>query len=92
MKSKEIAKLVAELSESPPGSAEFLCAYKPACTQIKNNLSRAEKEKYEAMAKEWTNNRLPPRMQERYVYDDNSRRLGANFFALVCGTRMECRP
>jgi len=83
MKFEKIAKLAAELSKSPPGSASFLHAYKPARTQVDKKLSKRMWRKYEAMAKEWTEKRLPPRMQQRYVYGNDSCRLEANFFALV---------
>jgi len=83
MKSEKIAKLAAELSKSPPGSASFLCAYKPVCTQVNKKLSKRTWQKYKAMAKEWTEKRLPPRMQQQYVYGNDSYRLEANFFVLV---------
>jgi len=49
MKFEKIAKLAAELSKSLPGSASFLCAYKPARTQVDKKLSKRTRQKYEAM-------------------------------------------
>jgi len=83
MKSEKIAKLAAELSKSPPGSASFLHTYKLACTQVNKKLSKRTRQKYKAMAKEWTEKRLPLRMQQLYVYGNDSCRLEANFFVLV---------
>jgi len=83
MKSEKIAKLAAKLSKSPPGSASFLHAYKPVHTQVDKKLSKRTQQKYKAMVKEWTEKRLPPRMQQQYVYGNNSCRLEANFFVLV---------
>ena len=83
MKCKKITKLAAKLSQSPPGLLGFLHTYKKAHTQVRKELSQVERQKYKAIVKEWSEKRLPPRMQQRYVYSDDSHRPKANFFALV---------
>ena len=83
MKRKKIAKLAAEISKSLPGSTAFLRDYKAVWGQVNQELSNTKQKKYEAMAKEWTDNKLPLRMQQRYVFGNDSLRLEANLFTLV---------
>jgi len=84
MHPKKISKLAQELSNSPPGSLDYLSAYKRALTQVEGELSQRQQQKYQAMAKEWSKKKLPPRMQQRYLHLNDSHSLElANFFTLV---------
>jgi len=68
MHRKEICNLAVELSGSPPGSQPFLRAYKRACSQVEEKLTKRECQKYRIMAKKWSEKKLPPRMQPWYVH------------------------
>ena len=83
MKRRKIAKLAAKISKSLPGSTAFLKDYKAARSQVDKGLSDRKQKKYKAMVKEWTDNKLPPRVQQQYVFGNDFPRLEANFFTLV---------
>lgn len=68
MQSKKIHKLAVELSQSPPGSKEYLRSYGVARSQIERELSDNLRQSYKAMAKEWSEKKLPQREQQRYVF------------------------
>ena len=63
----EINKLAAELSKCVPRSSGFLGAYKRACSQVELKLSESQHQRYQVMAKDWSEKGLPPRMQQWYV-------------------------
>jgi hypothetical protein len=86
MHRSEIHELAVELSQSTPGSSQYLSAYKAARSQVERKFSESQRQKYKAMAKEWSNKKLPPRMQQRYVHmhSNDSRVLElTDCFALV---------
>ena len=84
MHREEISKLAEELSDSTPGSLDYLRDYRRALTQVEGELSQRQQQKYRAMAKEWTEKKLPPEMQQRYFHLNDSHSLElANVFTLV---------
>ena len=72
MHHEQITKLAAKLSNSAPGSAAFLSAYKRACSKVEKMLPKSLLQRYHVMAKEWLEKPLPPRMQQRYAYKTDS--------------------
>ena len=75
MNRKEISKLAIKLSQSKPGSPAYLQAYKKARNQVECKLTDNQRQRYKAMAKEWSEKKLPPRMQQRYVHGYDSIKL-----------------
>ena len=68
MHREELHELATELSQTAPGSLDFLKSYHEARKQVEQKLTDAERQEYKAMAKEWSEKRLPPLMQRRYVH------------------------
>jgi len=64
----EIHKLVVKLSQNEPGSANYFRSYSQACQQVEEGLTENQCQSYKAMAKDWTNEQLPLREQQRYVH------------------------
>jgi hypothetical protein len=64
----EIHKLAVELLQNEPGSANYLRSYSQACRQVEKGLTENQCQSYKAMAKDWTNEQLPPREQQRYIH------------------------
>ncbi|KAN0121378.1 hypothetical protein V8E52_003274 [Russula decolorans] len=50
-----------------PGSAGYLCSYNTARRQVERKLTDNQRQMYKAMAKEWSEKKLPPRMQQRMM-------------------------
>ena len=71
---KKIHKLALKLSKSLAGSPAYLASYKTARSQVESNLSDKRRQKYKALAKEWSEKNLPPKMQQRYVRSNDSNR------------------
>ena len=71
MNRKEISKLSVKLSQSKPGSSAYLQAYKKARSRVEQKLTDNQRQRYKAMAKEWSEKKLPPRMQQRYVHGND---------------------
>ena len=71
MNRKEISKLAINLSQSKPGSPMYLQAYKKARNQVEGKLTDNQRQRYKAMAKEWSEKKLPARMQQRYVHGND---------------------
>ena len=65
----EIDKMAAELSESKPGSAAYLGCYRRAVKTIEEGLDEETRQKYLAQAKKWSEEKPPPRQQQRYVQE-----------------------
>jgi len=65
----EIHKLVVELSQNEPGSANYLRSYSQAHWQVEEGLTENQHQLYKAMAKDWTNEQLPLREQQRYAHE-----------------------
>jgi preprotein translocase subunit SecA len=63
---EEIQKLLDD-KDVQRGSREYLGVYVKAVNRVIERLSKAEKKEYEALAKEWTMERLPKETQIRYV-------------------------
>ncbi|KAF8265600.1 hypothetical protein EI94DRAFT_1702352 [Lactarius quietus] len=61
---KEIHKMAAEMSGSKPGSAHYLSFYRKAFKTVEGRLDEETRVKYQADAKEWTENKPPPRQQQ----------------------------
>jgi hypothetical protein len=72
---EEINELAAELSDDAPGSPGYLRNYSRARSNFEQGLSEEERQRCKAMAKEWSESKLPPRMQQRYAHDNDSSRL-----------------
>jgi hypothetical protein len=64
----EIHKLTLKLSQNAPGSSQYLRHYNRARSQIERSLTDNQRQKYKAMAEEWSEAELPPNMQQRYVH------------------------
>lgn len=65
----EIDKMAAELSESKPGSAAYLGCYRRAVKTIEEGLDEETQRKYLAQVKKWSEEKPPPRQQQRYVQE-----------------------
>jgi hypothetical protein len=84
MHRKKIHKLATKLSQNAPGSLDYLKHYNKARKQVERKLTDDKRREYKAMAKEWSEKKLPPRMQQRYVHGNDSSRLEqSDFFALA---------
>jgi hypothetical protein len=62
----EVMMEAEEMSDSPPGSQEFLACLQDAMTKLWENLSDAEQALYVGLAKKWSD-QPPPNIQARYV-------------------------
>jgi hypothetical protein len=81
---QDIHRLAVTLSRNVPGSPQYLRHYNRARSQVERNLTDDQRQKYKAMAKEWSESQLPPHMQQRYVHGNYSNRLGStDIFKLV---------
>jgi hypothetical protein len=66
------------------GSPQYLCTYKKACRKIEQKLSKNQHQKYQAMAKEWSEKKPPPKIQQWYMHHNGSCRFDlADFFSLA---------
>jgi len=93
MHHKQIHKLALKLLQSVSGSPAYLKAYKRALGKVELKLSQSQKKKYMAMAKEWLEKPLPPKLQQWYVHGNHSSRLElTDSFALVCWRSMDPKP
>jgi hypothetical protein len=80
----EIHKLAIKLSQNTAGSAGYLASYHTARNQVEADLTDNQHQKYKVMAKEWSEKKLPLKMQQRYAHGNDSSRLElADFSALV---------
>jgi len=71
----KINDLAKELSGDVPGSELYLRNYHKAWLQVEKTLSEDERQMYRALAKEWTEKKLPEDMQKRYVHGNGPSRL-----------------
>jgi 2-polyprenyl-6-methoxyphenol hydroxylase-like FAD-dependent oxidoreductase len=71
MNREEISELSKKLSQGKAGSSAYLQAYKKARRQVEQKLTDNQRQRYKAMAKEWTEKKLPPSMQQRYVHGND---------------------
>jgi hypothetical protein len=81
MHSKKINKRTIKISKNVPGSADYLSHYQKARGQIEAKLTDDQRQRYKAMAKEWSEKKLPPKMQRRYVASDDLSRLELTDFS-----------
>jgi hypothetical protein len=68
MHHRKINKVAVKLSKDMPGSSGYLCNYQKARRQVEAKLTDNQRKKYRSMAKEWSEKRLPPKMQQRYAH------------------------
>lgn len=68
MHRQKINKVAVKLSKDAPGSSSYLSNYQEARRQVEAKLTEAQRQKYRAMAKEWSDKRLPAKMQQRYAH------------------------
>jgi len=68
MHRKVISQLAVKISQHKPGLPQYLSAYRRACGKVERKLSERQRQMYRVMAKEWTEKKLPPMMQQRYVH------------------------
>jgi len=83
MQCETIHKLAVRLSKNVPGSVEYLSQYHKAHVQVKAMLTNNQHQKYKAMAKEWSEKKLPPRMQQQYAHGNDSSRLEFTDFSTL---------
>jgi hypothetical protein len=72
MECERINELAATLTTDLPGSKGYLNKFSKACKQIKKNLTDDQRQIYMALAKEWTEKRLPLETQQRYARGNGS--------------------
>ena len=76
--------MAAKISQEKPEMLHYLSSYSKAYKIIKRKFMEQERQKYKVMAKEWSEKKLPPRMQQQYVHsNDSSKLVLANFTKLV---------
>jgi hypothetical protein len=75
MHRKAINQMAIRMSQDKPGSRQYLGVYKRACGKIKQKFSESQCQIYRAMAKEWTEKKLPPKLQQQYVHCNDSSRF-----------------
>jgi hypothetical protein len=61
----KVEALCREASGHPPGSSEYLGHYQTVLAKFVKGLPKKELEKYQAMAKEWTERSPPPELQRK---------------------------
>jgi hypothetical protein len=55
-----------EMSGAPPGSQAFLGSLQDATTKLWKRLSEADQQTYAYLAKKWSDEAPPPKIQSRY--------------------------
>ena len=70
MNRKKIHAMAAKISQEKPETLYYLSGYSRARKIIKRKFMKEERQKYHAMAKEWSAKKLPLRMQQRYVHSN----------------------
>jgi hypothetical protein len=63
----EIKERIKEQSGANPGSAEFISAYKSACTWVMEQLSPEQKAEFRGLAAEWNSGKLTDEVRSGYV-------------------------
>jgi hypothetical protein len=59
--------MAVKASDSKPGSVPYLSCYKKGIKIIDEGLDEETRVKYRAEAKKWTEQKPPPRQQQRYA-------------------------
>jgi hypothetical protein len=75
MNRPKINALAKEISGDAAGSRLYLENYHRARNQVEQTLSEDDRQIYKAIAKKWTEKKLPKNMQKRYVHGNDSSRL-----------------
>ena len=83
MERENIYKLAVELSQDVPGSKDFITQYQKARIQVEAKLTDDQRQIYKAMAIEWSEKNLPPKMQQRYAHGNGSSRLESADFSML---------
>lgn len=83
MERQKINKLAVKLSKDAPGSPEYLRCYNAARKKVEEKLTDEQRQNYRAMAKQWSEKKLPPMMQRRYVHGSDSSRLELTDFSTL---------
>jgi hypothetical protein len=65
MNRQKIHKLAVEYSKNLLEAPHYFANYNRACREVEEKFTDDQREKYKAMAKEWTEIELPPNMQQR---------------------------
>jgi len=81
MHGKKINKQAIKILKKVLGSSDYLSHYQKACGQIEAKLTDNQHQKYKVMAKEWSEKKLPPKMQRWYVGGDDFSRLELTDFS-----------
>ena len=68
---EEIHVMALSMSNSKAGSTDYLKSYRKALKIVEESFSEATKLKYRAQAKKWTEDKPPPRQQQKYVHSHN---------------------
>jgi hypothetical protein len=71
-KKEDIGKLAQEMSGAAPGSQGYIGALQDATTHFWKELSDQEKEEYEELARDWSENAPPNHIQARQVTSHRS--------------------
>ena len=66
-KAEEIKVAAAKLTDSSPGTVEYLACHRKAATELRKRLKDTKLESYKTMAEQWNNQGAPVRIQEKYV-------------------------
>lgn len=75
-KKAEVEQLCREQSGHPPGSKPYFGMYQRVLSDFVKTLSAEDRQKYQDMAKEWTERSPPLEIQQKYVRDFKPRILG----------------
>ncbi len=72
MHHQQIHELALETSQDKPGSPCYISSFSKARCQVEEQLTDLQHQKYKALAKEWSEMKLPQKMQMRYLYSNES--------------------
>ena len=64
----KVTELTKQISGGAPGSQAFLGALQDATSRLWKKLSSEEQGRYRELAKEWSDERTPKHIQDRYGY------------------------
>jgi hypothetical protein len=80
---KQIHDLALEISENSPESTHYFISYNAAYKRVEAGLTDEQRQKLKVMATEWSQNKLPPKVQRTYVHINLSRLELTDLFAPV---------
>jgi divalent metal cation (Fe/Co/Zn/Cd) transporter len=64
---KEVDEMTAQLSGAKVGLVAYIACYSKVLQIIEEGLDEETQEKYQAEAKQWSEQKPPPQIQQRYV-------------------------